>query len=101
NHRSRRRAGLSRGRSRRTRVRLVRLSSGLRSAGRGAREAQGGGQACRPRSAAEQAMTFVSSDAAARQAISEALDDTLVVEAAAGTGKTTELVNRVLRLLVT
>src|SRR5947207_14041331 len=40
-------------------------------------------------------------DADARRAIAEALDDTLVVEAAAGTGKTTELVNRILRILAT
>src|SRR5947208_9906436 len=38
-------------------------------------------------------------DADARQAIKDDLDDTLVVEAAAGTGKTTELVNRILRVL--
>ncbi len=36
-----------------------------------------------------------------RHLISEALDDTLVVEAAAGTGKTTELVKRVVRLVET
>ena len=41
------------------------------------------------------------SDADARRAIAEDLDDTLVVEAAAGTGKTTELVNRILRVLAT
>ena len=40
-------------------------------------------------------------DEAARHAIKESLDDTLVVEAAAGTGKTTELVNRILRVLET
>ena len=40
-------------------------------------------------------------DADARRAIAEALDETLVVEAAAGTGKTTELVNRILRVLAT
>src|SRR5438876_4825184 len=40
-------------------------------------------------------------DADARRAIAEALDDTLVVEAAAGTGKTTELVTRILRVLAT
>ncbi len=40
-------------------------------------------------------------DADARRAIAEDLDDTLVVEAAAGTGKTTELVNRILRVLAT
>jgi len=38
-------------------------------------------------------------DAAARTAIAEDLDATLVVEAAAGTGKTTELVNRIVRIL--
>ena len=40
-------------------------------------------------------------DQLARDAISNALDDTLVVEAAAGTGKTTELVKRILRILGT
>jgi len=40
-------------------------------------------------------------DADAREAIHSALDDTLVVEAAAGTGKTTELVKRILRILST
>jgi ATP-dependent exoDNAse (exonuclease V) beta subunit len=39
------------------------------------------------------------SDDAARQAIAGDLDTTLVVEAAAGTGKTTELVNRVLAVI--
>src|SRR5512132_2209617 len=40
-------------------------------------------------------------DAQARDLIAHALDDTLVVEAAAGTGKTTELVKRILRILAT
>jgi ATP-dependent exoDNAse (exonuclease V) beta subunit len=40
-------------------------------------------------------------DAAARDAIANDLDTTLVVEAAAGTGKTTELVKRILRVLAT
>src|SRR5213080_824405 len=40
-------------------------------------------------------------DADARQAIKDDLDTTLVVEAAAGTGKTTELVNRILRVIAT
>ena len=40
-------------------------------------------------------------DASARRAIAEDLDETLVVEAAAGTGKTTELVNRIVRVLGT
>jgi ATP-dependent exoDNAse (exonuclease V) beta subunit len=38
-------------------------------------------------------------DAPARRLIANALDETLVVEAAAGTGKTTELVNRIVRIL--
>jgi ATP-dependent helicase/nuclease subunit A len=38
-------------------------------------------------------------DSAARRAIANDLDVTLVVEAAAGTGKTTELVNRIVRIL--
>ena len=38
-------------------------------------------------------------DAAARETIATALDETLVVEAAAGTGKTTELVKRMLRII--
>src|SRR5581483_6959585 len=41
------------------------------------------------------------SDADARGAIADDLDTTLVVEAAAGTGKTTELVNRIVRILAT
>ncbi len=40
-------------------------------------------------------------DAPAREAIAGALDDTLVVEAAAGTGKTTELVKRIVRVIAT
>jgi ATP-dependent exoDNAse (exonuclease V) beta subunit len=40
-------------------------------------------------------------DQPARDLIANALDETLVVEAAAGTGKTTELVNRILRVLAT
>ena len=39
------------------------------------------------------------SDDDARRLIATALDDTLIVEAAAGTGKTTELVNRILRVI--
>src|SRR6476661_7450454 len=40
-------------------------------------------------------------DADARRAIQENLDATLIIEAAAGTGKTTELVNRIVRILAT
>lgn len=43
----------------------------------------------------------VPADRAVREAIANDLDVTLVVEAAAGTGKTTELVNRILRVLET
>ncbi len=39
------------------------------------------------------------SDAEARHLIATALDDTLIVEAAAGTGKTTALVGRIVRML--
>jgi len=45
--------------------------------------------------------TDMLADADARGAILDALDDTLVVEAAAGTGKTTELVRRIVRVLAT
>ena len=46
-------------------------------------------------------VSLLPSDADARAAIRDDLDETLVVEAAAGTGKTTELVNRILRVLAT
>ena len=40
-------------------------------------------------------------DRQARHAIANDLDDTLIVEAAAGTGKTTELVKRILAVIAT
>ena len=43
--------------------------------------------------------SVVLQDQADRDAITSALDETLVVEAAAGTGKTTELVGRIVRIL--
>src|SRR3954447_18023724 len=46
-------------------------------------------------------LDFPRGDADARKAIANDLDETLIVEAAAGTGKTTELVNRILRVLST
>jgi ATP-dependent exoDNAse (exonuclease V) beta subunit len=46
-------------------------------------------------------LRFPGGDADARRAIVENLDTTLIVEAAAGTGKTTELINRILRVLAT
>src|SRR5215467_14316825 len=84
---------------------MVRLQAHLRSSRRGARGQQGARQAGRPREPAVHAMTVTSTrpypDADARAAIRDDLNDTLVVEAAAGTGKTTELVNRILRVLET
>jgi len=47
------------------------------------------------------APTMDARDLATRAAIGADLDDTLVIEAAAGTGKTTELVKRILRVLAT
>jgi ATP-dependent exoDNAse (exonuclease V) beta subunit len=44
-------------------------------------------------------VTVIGTDRDERRLIAEALDETLVVEAAAGTGKTTELVNRILEVL--
>ena len=46
-------------------------------------------------------MTAPIADARDRALIADALDTTLVVEAAAGTGKTTELVKRIVRLVET
>ena len=46
-------------------------------------------------------MSWPVADSDARRLIAEALDETLVVEAAAGTGKTTELVKRIVRLVST
>ncbi|HKB09304.1 MAG TPA: UvrD-helicase domain-containing protein [Vicinamibacterales bacterium] len=46
-------------------------------------------------------MTTLVDDAGARAAIRDHLDTTLIVEAAAGTGKTTELITRILRILET
>jgi ATP-dependent helicase/nuclease subunit A len=45
--------------------------------------------------------TVILADQADRDAIVTALDETLIVEAAAGTGKTTALVRRILRILAT
>jgi ATP-dependent exoDNAse (exonuclease V) beta subunit len=46
-------------------------------------------------------MTRALTDQADREQIATALDDTLIVEAAAGTGKTTELVRRIVRVIET
>src|SRR5262252_9468081 len=45
--------------------------------------------------------TMTLADQADRELIATALDDTLIVEAAAGTGKTTELVRRIVRVIET
>src|SRR2546428_11120863 len=44
-------------------------------------------------------MDIVTEDAGARTRIRESLDESLIVEAAAGTGKTTELIQRILAVL--
>src|SRR5207247_3347834 len=98
-HRSRHRTRLPRRRAGRAGMRLVRLSPGVRSARRRASEAKSARSTRGSQRAEDNAMT--NGDADARRAIAEALDDTLVVEAAAGTGKTTELVTRILRVLAT
>src|SRR5205814_3339891 len=46
-------------------------------------------------------MTEMTHDAAARKRIRESLDESLIVEAAAGTGKTTELIQRIVAVLRT
>ena len=46
-------------------------------------------------------MSAAFADQADRDQIATALDDTLIVEAAAGTGKTTELVRRIVRVIET
>src|SRR5216110_1049763 len=43
----------------------------------------------------------MTNDAAARQRIRTSLDENLIVEAAAGTGKTTELVHRIVNVIRT
>src|SRR5512145_3460971 len=48
-----------------------------------------------------QTMTPALADQADREQIATALDDTFLVEAAAGTGKTTELVRRIVRIIET
>ena len=62
---------------------------------------QATGPACRSRRASGATMTTVAgySDEQARELIRNAIDETLIVEAAAGTGKTTELINRIVRVI--
>ena len=96
--RPRGRTGLSAGGAGRPCVRVVRFSNRVRTERGEAHPHEIAGQARRFAVAEGNAMTVLA-DQSARDAISNALDETLVVEAAAGTGKTTELVKRILRIL--
>src|SRR5437762_3453909 len=82
-------------------MRSLRLHLRLRPRRRPARRAQAAGQARGPRRASEPAMTAVidRSDRDARRIIRDSIDDTVLVSAAAGTGKTTELINRILTVI--
>src|SRR5688572_18302395 len=82
-------------------MRPVRLSGGMRSGRGAARPEEAAGQARRSPRAEEPPMTasLQRSDAESRRLIADAIDATLVVEAAAGTGKTTELVTRILAVI--
>src|SRR5687768_4954116 len=85
----------------------------MRPGSRARREKEGAEPACRPARLKGVAMTEkgktknekgkaqVLADRQDRGLISDALDDTLIVEAAAGTGKTTELVHRIVRVIET
>ncbi|TMA36343.1 MAG: hypothetical protein E6J87_00880, partial [Deltaproteobacteria bacterium] len=86
-------------RARRGRVPLVRLPPGVRSVRGAARLAQAPARARRAARAAGAAVSALPIDADARRRIAEHLDTTLFVEAAAGTGKTTALVGRIVALL--
>src|SRR5262249_55732069 len=98
-----RRRRLSSRRTGRARVHLVRFPGGLRPRSGAACRTQGKGRAGGSRGAEEHAVmpVILQGDADARLAIRQDLDDTLVVEAAAGTGKTTELITRILGVLAT
>ncbi len=100
-HRPRRRTRHAGGQARDVRpacgVRLLRLPRGVRSRRSGAHQEEAGRAG--PRRVAEDAVIGGSADVDDRRLIAEALDQTLVVEAAAGTGKTTELVKRIVRLV--
>ena len=99
--RSRRRGGLPRRCADRRRLRALRLPAGVRLGHVPPHQPQTAGSPCRSARAAESAMTGIVeySDDAARHLIATQLDETLIVEAAAGTGKTTELINRILRVI--
>ena len=81
-------------------LRVVRLPRRVRAARGGARPPQGTqpGRARGPRGAAGDAMSGLA-DAVDRERIRTSLDETFAVEAAAGTGKTTVLVDRIVNVL--
>src|SRR5438132_13891103 len=78
---------------------MVRLLGGLRPRGPGTGPAKTSGSARTADPVAEASVTALLADQQARQRIREDLDATLIVEAAAGTGKTTELVARIVALV--
>src|SRR5262249_57351161 len=79
-------------------VRHLRLSRRVRPARGDARQAEGAGAVgCTARAEGVGVTPLV--DAAERERIRTSLDETLIVEAAAGTGKTSELVARLVNVL--
>src|SRR3970282_773690 len=79
-------------------MRHLRLPRRVRSARGGADHLEGPGPA-RPAARAQGLGVRALVDAAERERIRTSLDETLVVEAAAGTGKTSELVARLVHVL--
>src|SRR5215831_9266033 len=77
---------------------LLRLPAGLRAARGDAHRAEAEGYRHRPGTPPESSVTRLA-DQDARDRIRDDLGSTLVVEAASGTGKTTELVTRMVSLL--
>src|ERR1700687_2116 len=84
-------------------MRLVRLQTRLRPVRGAARENEAGGAAGTtqetPRDAMSAAPTTITSDQRVRDRIRDDLDTTLVIEAAAGTGQTPALVNRIVSVI--
>src|SRR6266404_3427747 len=84
-------------------MRLVRLQARLRPLRGAARENEAGRAARDAEETARDAMSaapsITTSDQRVRDRIRDDLDTTLVIEAAAGTGKTTALVNRIVAAL--
>src|ERR1700731_684179 len=87
---------------------MVRLSDALRAVRRDARRTEAGSAPGRARAATQTAMSAAAkangtappiADQRVRDRIRNDLDTTLIVEAAAGTGKTTVLVNRIVAAL--